>query len=376
MTNFHVELIQSLDVILERRDQWSQLHAASENPSPFQSFAWIHGWLSHLCEADQVRVLWVTDENHSVRAILPGYLSTFRIFRRFDLCCFNHASSGQTLHAGVLAADHDIEAIRYALKSICTLIPTVQMIRLHDICAGSDNDRAIKLLSRNKLLTCLDCTEKTYLYHTPQDWESFLAAKSKKFRKRISQTLKKLSKLNTFEYLVYRNEQVLTALDDLLSLDQKTWQGHLKRGMFKNAGEKKFIEQISLESSRPFDYYLFLVKFNGVQVSFMTIVTSGDMAYQLKTGYDSDYANYRPGLLVRIFATRYLLEQGINAFDMGVTANEEKSRWQSATVRVNSYFLLNRRSSMALLFYSRCRLINFLRTLKQRSVRDTAMRGL
>jgi CelD/BcsL family acetyltransferase involved in cellulose biosynthesis len=341
MPDSQVKVYKDLASAHGLRNQWDELNGLSEARSPFSSYEWLSCWYRAYCQASAIRIVAVYS-NGQLRAVLPGFLKRKRI-GPFIFNVFCYAGTGQTPLCGVIAASGDMEAAREALNTVGTVDKAIHLGILPDVETGSLTWKTLEENSFNCLHVLSEDKYKAPGFTMPKGWDDYLASKSKKFRKRLKESLNSSQKLGSIGFQIFQTgDRFEEGIERLKQLDAKSWQGRAGRGLFTKGGDDAFFNNLVSADSNYLRYLICFMRIGNEDAAFTTAVCSEREVFLLKTGYDKQFESCRPGVLVRAHICEILAGEGITNVDLGSDESEEKSRWQSHNRDYESFWLCNR----------------------------------
>jgi hypothetical protein len=176
-------------------------------------------------------------------------------------------------------------------------------------------------------------------------WESYFASRSKNFRHRVRQGRNQAMRLDGLTYDVNSGETISKeTIDRLKSLDFKTWQHQSGSGLFSTVENEKFYSSLLQSFTIKDKMIVCFPKIGGRDVAFELGILFNETAFFLKYGYDPEFSNCHPGLLVQAYLSEYVFTLGFKEIDLVGEITEEKARWQTHRRKHVNYWLINNRS--------------------------------
>ena len=338
----NVEVIRGWEMARELlQEAWEELYRQADMRSPFTSFQWFDTWFQVFGDPETVRIVVVRDDNR-VRAILPGRIEKHR-YGGLPLTCFVFPADAHTPRSGVVCLPGNVDAARAAIMATMTLDEPVDLAILPDIELHSVN---WQVLSGGLPAPCSVRVEHRYqspFFSMEDGWEAYLRGRSVNFRKSIRQSIKRCEgrgQVTSEVFVVGQNFQA--GLDRLRALDERTWQGKNGSGVFRSRNWGRFYDKLSRTSLPLVRFELEFLLIDGVDVAFALLASQGEQAFLLRTGYDTDYENYHPGVTLQERFCKRLVAAGVTNFDFGAFITEYKKRWETGRHEHACYWVINR----------------------------------
>jgi len=173
--------------------------------------------------------------------------------------------------------------------------------------------------------------------HINETWQDFLKSKSKNFRRTIKRKESIIFDSNSFKINQVKNPKPEIIKSTVFEVSRKSWQGE---------------EGFSVSSTREGkDFYLYLTGQDDISMDLAFITTEDKcIAYLLgfiqdhvyhafDTGYDPEYAEYSPGLVLHYHVLKNISMHNCNEFNFGFN-HDYKNRFEPAfyqAIEVNIY---------------------------------------
>ena len=339
----HIEILTDWREAAALEKEWNDLWARSPVRTPFHTFEWMSCWYQAFCAPGALRLILVRD-GERLRALLPGMLMKRRL-GGLSLNSFCYAGTGQTPQCGVLAGVGDAASIRAALRAVAQ-VPggPVDLVVLPDIEVDSPTWSVLTDQFHPQFFVYAENAYQDYVYRLPGgSWEGYLASKSSDFRKRMRKSIAAAQAFGPLEMTEFQAGRDLgECLPRLQALDARTWQGQVQRGVLPDGVHLDFYRKLSQIKSERLHFLVFLLSLGGTDVAFLTAAYAGHTAFLRKTGYDAEFKEARPGLLIHALLTERLAGRGVSEFALGPDETELKLRLETHRCRYESFWVVNR----------------------------------
>jgi CelD/BcsL family acetyltransferase involved in cellulose biosynthesis len=162
----------------------------------------------------------------------------------------------------------------------------------------------------------------------PSSWELYIESLSPKFRRQVTRCRKKVeSQFQTRLHRCERAADIPTMLETLYRLHQKRWTSANEKGSFVSAERRDFYARMALAFFNRGWLELWTLELNGKPVAAQMSFRYRDHVYGLQEGYDTDYAAFHVGYVLRAAMLEYFIETGARSYDFLGGFTPQKQRW-------------------------------------------------
>lgn len=162
----------------------------------------------------------------------------------------------------------------------------------------------------------------------PSSWELYTESLSPKFRRQITRCRRKVE--SQFEMRLHRCESAADIpgmLETLYRLHQKRWTGANERGSFVSTERRDFYARMALAFFNRGWLEFWTLELNGKAVAAQISFRYRDRVYGLQEGYDTDYAAFHVGYVLRAAMLEYFIHTGASSYDFLGGFTPQKQRW-------------------------------------------------
>ncbi|MCK4795616.1 MAG: GNAT family N-acetyltransferase [Desulfobacteraceae bacterium] len=342
--DFDIEIINNWEQTRSLASEWNALHKRSEVEHPFATYEWFDCWYRAFCKPGNERIIIVRD-GISIRAIFPGMLIKLKKYG-ITFNTFSYAANGHSPRCGIIAPKNDTESVRVAIASPITILKKkIDFISLPSINSDSSTYNVVMQNKFPHLQLYIEHTFESPSFDISGGMDSYLATRSRNFRKRIKQSLNRANRLGRVEYDIVKNmENSNDIVKRLKSLDHKTWQHQNGTGLFSTTENSKFYSSLIHDYSERKTMIVCFLKIGGVDAAYEVATFSGPTAFFLKYGYDPAFNKCRPGLLIQTYLSSYSSSLGLKEVDLLGETTTEKARWATHSRKHSNFWLINRKT--------------------------------
>ena len=312
-------------------ESWDRRVARSPMPSPFMRWAWHQAWADSAPppELDAAFVVEVHGPEGTVEALIPMSLRQMR-FRRTRTKALGWAIDG------VGAPDHldapvvpgtSLDAVLSAVEDL----PWDVMVLAH---VASDAPGVAQLsdaLRRRGLSVRRTATEPCPYLDLPEDWDSYLAARSSSRRETIRRKERRLRR----EHRVSVTDYVPERLDDgwrlLQTLHAQRWDGG---GVLADPRLNDLLRRFTSELAGRDEVWLTTLDVDDVAVAAWYGFAWNDTVFFYQSGRDPRWEPASVGLVLMATMIRRAIDRGYRRFDFLRGREAYKLTWTS-TERMN-----------------------------------------
>lgn len=142
-----------------------------------------------------------------------------------------------------------------------------------------------------------------------ESFEAYVASLSSKRRKNYRQKWRRLHALGSIEVVLHRN---LRSVPDLatrfMAVEQRSWKGRQGSALAQSAADSAFLSEITRELGERDQLFFVELKLNGRPIAISANFVLGRTLFGFKTGYDSEFKEFSPGILMEIECVQFFHE--------------------------------------------------------------------
>jgi CelD/BcsL family acetyltransferase involved in cellulose biosynthesis len=181
------------------------------------------------------------------------------------------------------------------------------------------------------------------------DWESFLATRSKQFRKSVRQKRRRLVEAGSASFECARGPAAIEAvMPEVMQVAERSWTGE-RGSSIASPRNRAFYERFFREFARSDNLRIWTLRMGGKLAAFEAHVTWGRMAAPLKVAYDPEFAELSVGSVLDAYAMEAAFGGGeFDRYDLLGKDEPYKMRWTDLVERHVEVFVFNRRPASRL----------------------------
>jgi CelD/BcsL family acetyltransferase involved in cellulose biosynthesis len=166
------------------------------------------------------------------------------------------------------------------------------------------------------------------------DFASFVAARSKNFRKQVKKAERAAKQQGLTVELLEEPKAIDAALDDLETVSHASWQGKSGTGAFAEPRAAEFYRGSALAYAQRGATVLLVCKRQGEPIGFILHVLDGSRMDALKSEFDERYGDCMVGWQIAARAYQLAHARGLKTIGMGCWRTDFKRRWTTTTTPV------------------------------------------
>ena len=329
----NVKEVRTLEQLEDLEPRWNALLAESETANPFLTPEWIGAWWRSFGGGDdgrvgQLRVVVVEADGKPI-AIAPLMSATRSLFG-VPLTVVSNIVNEHSFRAGLILTTRREEALQAIIRHVRRSCSNWNLISLRHL-AREDAERvALKqaLALDGGLVGEAQIWRSPYLPVT-QDWETYFASVSRTTRYAVRRKVRKMARLPGFSVTRIEDPGREGLLDEIFEVDRKSWQYENASGLGSDQATRDFYSRVAERAWRRGWFRSHLLSVCGEPVAFEFNLVYKDVLYNLKLGYDSRYARYSPGLVLRYHVIQDAFRQGYREVDFLGDEDHYKVSWTS-----------------------------------------------
>lgn len=317
---------------------WRDLACGAESSAPFMQPEWIKAWWHVFGQPGQLRIVTVWNGARLV-GVLPLMLS---LEKRYGL---------PVRRLGALANDH---SPRVDVLIAPDVKGVTEAIWRHIAATRREWDifEVPRLLSKSPTLECLSQQARTDGFRfglwqaelSPfidlrTKWKSYLAERSKGFRRDIRRKWRRLTQLgHPALEIVVQPSAVAAALQVACEIEADGWKGRGGSAMQSIANVRSFYERLAEGMAERDMLRLHFLTLDGERIAFDLSIEVGGRIYSLKSGYRDAQAAASPGLMLLLLIVEHYMAQGKHEIDLLGEDDHFKRHW-TRNARSHHWFI-------------------------------------
>jgi CelD/BcsL family acetyltransferase involved in cellulose biosynthesis len=298
-----VKIITTLEELKSTSTQWHEL--ATQFNSPLLQYEWFASCAEALLHSDELRIV-VTHSNGRINGVAPFVLTRTDGPERLEIL-------GARVLGEPVGFLYDSEA---SLQDLTAAI--LEMRKPLFVKNLRDDSAEINLLRRQhkgKHFVRADASSPFISF--AGTWDEFLAKMSSNDRNQLRRKQKSLDQKGkvTFEICNPDPNCVKATLDEFMRVEAAGWKGQQQTALAFDQPLRRFFDTYAREANREGYLRFCLLRVDDKLIAGQIAVLYANRSWLLKVGYDEEWAEYSPGVLLTHEVIRHACQEGLEGFE-------------------------------------------------------------
>lgn len=297
------------------------------------SWEWQYHWWLHYGKGRHLRIIVVIDQSETV-AILPLHIDSVSVFRFWNIRILRLVGTGGDTSPDYLGAllkeSHAEELASSVVEHSFAAIPEWDMFEITDLNPESPFHSALKKrCEQEQIVTKTGVSARIAYIRLPDSWETYLRSVSRNRRYTIRSSRKKLERdFNKVRFYVISDpSEVLGALDTLIALHHKRWHAKAISCAFSTPEYVGFHRDAILACAKRGWLQFYCLEVDDQIIAAIYCYHFRNQVFYFQAGFDPEFENYRPGLVLIGYSIEHAIKEGNSVFDFLRGEHEYKNQW-------------------------------------------------
>jgi CelD/BcsL family acetyltransferase involved in cellulose biosynthesis len=315
--------------------EWDELALAVPRPVPFTCHPWLRTWWRHFGTDQEFAALVLRRDGRldaaaplALRRAAPG-LSVAELVGTGPVPT---RGMGLADKADLLVREGRPEAGTELTAALARLLERVDLLDIKGYDAGSATAASLAAAAPAPFaVRRLDRSVSPYLALS-DDWETYLAARSRNFRKHLKKYWRLLEAAGTVE--VTRMEQgadVARWMDDVFEVNESSWKSERGTNLFRSPAIRRFFAELVPEMATHGWIDLHLARVDGRPAVYELGFDYGGRLFSYNGAYRAELRGGSPGTALTAAVIESACRRGLTEYDMLRGAEPYKLRWSETT---------------------------------------------
>lgn len=322
-----VELLRAPLDLKPFEADWERLFRARPH-EPSVSFEWTRALLDHHLDPGDEPGLLVFRRNGDVCALVPLVREPGRLVG-LPLTTLRALPERSNTHSDLLCEQMDEDLIVSLLDACRTHAPGWDVMRFTRVVEGSDLDRALSgALSQCAGRNRFRLEPPSFFLTLPDRYETYLNARSGKFRNYLRRMEKGLQALGSVRFRRTGSSEALVAdYEALLNVERESWKHGHGTAISAVDHQQAFYGAMAAGALDAGRLHLTFLELDGVPVAYNLGLLAHGRYFYLKTSFREACRRSGVATIARARLIRMLIEQGIREFDFPGEPYEWEAQW-------------------------------------------------
>ena len=303
------------DVLVETINDPKQFHSMAEDwnklasrfNTPLLRHEWFAACFEAFCPPHKLHII-VVRSRGEIAAIAP--LVSVRRFGAERLEFLGASTLGEP--SGFLYKDD-----RSLNILIAELVENFKPMVLHKLRANSPESDTVQTLCAKKYGYVLSHPARSpwiQMNLSWNDYEKTISASRRSSLRRARNRAKPFGDVQ-FQIVLPKADEVEPMMQELIRVEAASWKGEKGTSMLQREGLRKFISLYASTAVQLGTLRMCFLRINEKVIAAMIALEEERRFWILKIGYDQEYAQCSPGILLMHESIRYAFERGLGTFD-------------------------------------------------------------
>jgi CelD/BcsL family acetyltransferase involved in cellulose biosynthesis len=161
---------------------------------------------------------------------------------------------------------------------------------------------------------------------TEGSWDEFQSRHSR--RRQLRRAEKRLGKEGAVSFdLIDSGPRLEAGLAEGLLVEDSGWKRDAGTSILSQPSTTRFYSELAEWAAARGELRLWFLRLDGRAIAFAYCLESNGIHYQLKTGFDPEFANFSPGVLLTREKVRYAFEHGTRRYEFLGAPDSHKLDW-------------------------------------------------
>jgi len=344
MANYKITPITTIEALTAYRKAWDALAEMDQRDGFFRSWDWQVFWFKHFSPANSLFTLIVTEDDE-VTAIVPMAFYKIRILPK--LYCTVLGFMGREIVTGdyldILCESRDKQSILSLVVSwLLAQKMNFSLLLFGEVLVTEPVRESGKKLLCGHPVRQQESRVCPYIT-LPLNYNDYLQGLSKKFRSNVRYYTKKiLESLGGQITVASEGEQIIDGLNDLFFLHIKRWQAEGVPCTFTDPIFQNFIKDLCKKCAAENRVKLYRIIVDNKAIAAVLMFYWKETAIFYQTGWDPDYKNYSPGVVLIGRTIQDAIDDGRKYYDFLRGDEGYKANWAKEHRTTHTLLLPNK----------------------------------
>ncbi len=161
---------------------------------------------------------------------------------------------------------------------------------------------------------------------TEGSWDEFLSGHSR--RRQLRKAERRLGAKGSVSFeVVDSGPRLEPSLEEGLAVENTGWKAEAGTSILSQPATAQFYRELADWAAGRGELRLWFLRVDGRAIAFAYCLEANGVHYQLKTGFDPEYRNFGPGVLLTQEKVKHAFEQGVGRYEFLGAADNHKLDW-------------------------------------------------
>jgi CelD/BcsL family acetyltransferase involved in cellulose biosynthesis len=329
-----VRIVRTPDAWSAIAGDWDAMLRNLPGHTALQSYRFLSAWWRWLGAGRQLFIV-LTEADGRAAGALPLCLQNRRIWGRDYRVLQFLGAEDELLRPALLFPDWRSHWLQIALHGLWEARHEWDLLELEEVVLEpGDFDEFQRFASHHGLLLRRQDFHPCPYLDLRQSWGDFQSSLSRKMRKGLRYSRRRLEKLGALRFEISQSLGDLeTALATYCNIEQRSWKPAAEIGVDRNSTYRSFYAALLREYGATGQARILSLWLDDTPIAGTVSIHEDGSYYSLQIAHDQRYARYSPGTLLESLELEYLMqEQRFDRYEFMGGALTNKQRWTTAQV--------------------------------------------
>jgi CelD/BcsL family acetyltransferase involved in cellulose biosynthesis len=317
----NIDVLVTEEDFLLLKDDWNRLNESSDTGNIFLSWEWQYRWWQNYARTSRLLIM-VVRENTTITAILPLYIKKeyiFRVVPVYKLCMLGTGGDTSPDYMDLITCNSETTQMQNEL------IDKIFSYKADWDCIDFSNlqthigfaDALAQRCRINNIPEMIRMDSRIPYIQLKDGWDEYLATLSSNRRAQIRRDRRKFERMTDAKFLTIENKSDLDfAINKLIRLHHKRWIGRGEDYAFSSPEYISFHYQVIEDLFDKDMIRMSCLELGGEIIAMLYCYKWNDKYYYFQGGFDTDYADIKPGSVLMAYTIEKAINEGMSVFDM------------------------------------------------------------
>ncbi len=344
-----VELIQDHESFVRLRPVWNHLADKAGLDYPFIRHEWVQTWWESFAHGGRLHILVVKEDQEPI-AIAPLMTDRGRIYG-YPVRRLRGIANVFTERFDFILTRRPKEACQAIWNYLARTSSQWDVLEFRQIAEGSCVGQYLPLsaFEDSFLLGQWHSSDGPYI-PINRPWEAYLKGLSKKHVSNLRGRAKGLHRVGDVRHeVVTGGDDLDSVISEAFVLEAAAWKGRAGTAIISSPDRQTFYRQLMKRAAECGWMRLHFLALNGKRIAVQLALCQGNKLHVLKSGYDPQYAQFAPSLLLCEMMLRDAWKQNLAEVDFLGDAERWKLDWAGHTRSHSWLFVFPNRARLRML---------------------------
>src|SRR3989339_1919431 len=323
-----VETITTVEGFLALESVWNRVVEKCSNENLCLTFEWFTSWLAGFGGGKNLFVL-VIRKDGVIIGFAPLMITHTR-YRNLPASEVGFIQNDYSPSSDFIIYENQAEAISAVIDYLLAL-QNWDVISLRNMPKDSPNYPAlVQTLAQKGIIYGTGPGLSSPFIRIQTDWETFMASRTRKFRKAIRNKMNRIKKWGAYEIKTIDTiDDNGSVLEHIFAISKNSWKADYDKDIVSNDNNMRFFTALSKTAARKGWLKIWLLNVDGKPVAYEYHLAYKGRLHALRSDYDRSYRLSSPGSILDMHIVENAFSGHVREYDMCGSSDFYKLNWTS-----------------------------------------------